>query len=141
MQVSYLKYFLANAPNSDYAAKVFGFATFGKVYGLIICLAGLFNFSQSALDALTHKVFNNNPVPLNLMLLIIALCVGSALVIFVYHKSKTIGVDVLREEAEEAEERLMPGAENGIDWAQNGYGSRTYGTIDEARSPKMGPTA
>jgi hypothetical protein len=75
------------------------------------------------------------------MLLIIALCVGGALVIFVNHKSKTIGVDVLREEAEEAEERLMPGAENGIDWAQNGHGSRTYGTIDEARSPKMGPTA
>jgi hypothetical protein len=75
------------------------------------------------------------------MLLIIALSVGGSLVIFVYHKSKTIGVDVLREEAEEAEERLMPGAENGIDWAQNGNGSRTYGTIDEARSPKMGPTS
>src|SRR6266536_5308686 len=37
---------------SDYAAKVFGFRTFGTVYGLIICLAGLFNFSQSGLDAL-----------------------------------------------------------------------------------------
>lgn len=75
------------------------------------------------------------------MLLIIAVCVGTALVVFVYHKSKTIGVDVLREEAEEAEERLMPGADqNGIDWAQNRNGSRTYGTIDEVTSPKMGPT-
>ena len=107
-------------------------------------MAGLFNFSQSALDALTHKAFDNNPIPVNLILLIIALGVGGALVIFVYHKSKTIGVDGLREEAEEAEEaeeRLMPGVENGVDWAQNGNGSRTYGTIDEARSPKMGPTS
>lgn len=132
---------MANATNSDYAAKVFGFATFGKVYGLIICLAGLFNFSQSALDALTHKVFHNNPMPVNLMLLIIALAVGVALVSYVYHKSKTIHVDILREEAEEAEERLMPGAGSGIDWAQNGHGARTYGTIDEAASPKMGPTS
>ena len=35
---------------SDYSAKVFGFVTFGKVYGLVICLAGLFNFLQSPLD-------------------------------------------------------------------------------------------
>lgn len=104
-------------------------------------MAGLFNFSQSALDALTHKVFDNNPIPVNLMLLIVAFCVGGALVIFVYHKSKTISVDALREEAEEAEERLMPSSENGIDWAQNGNGSRTYGTIDEASSPKTGPTS
>ncbi|KAE9981834.1 hypothetical protein EG327_006090 [Venturia inaequalis] len=125
---------------SDYAAKVFGFATFGKVYGLIICMAGLFNFSQSALDALTHKVFENNPVPVNLMLLIIAVCVGGALVIFVHHKSKTVGVDVLREEAEEAEERLMPGAEPGLDCVQSGNGSRTYGTIDGVSNPKMDST-
>ncbi|KAL8968905.1 MAG: hypothetical protein Q9183_002250, partial [Haloplaca sp. 2 TL-2023] len=31
---------------SDYAAKVFGFHTFGRVYGLIICLAGILNFAQ-----------------------------------------------------------------------------------------------
>lgn len=126
---------------SDYAAKVFGFATFGKVYGLIICMAGLFNFSQSALDALTHKVFGNNPVPVNLMLLVVAVCVGVALVIYVHNKSNTISVDVLREEAEEAEERLMPGAETGVDWAQNGNGSRTYGTIDGVSSSKMGSTS
>ncbi|RMZ75449.1 hypothetical protein DV737_g5295, partial [Chaetothyriales sp. CBS 132003] len=50
---------------SDYAAKVFGFVTFGKVYGLIICLAGLFNFLQSPLDAATHVVFDGNPIPIN----------------------------------------------------------------------------
>ncbi|KAJ5389079.1 Protein FMP42 [Penicillium cataractarum] len=38
---------------SDYAAKVFGFQTFGKVYGLVICLAGVGNFAQAGLDAVT----------------------------------------------------------------------------------------
>lgn len=68
---------------SDYSAKVFGFRTFGTVYGLIICLSGLFNFSQSALDVLFHKTFHGNPVPVNLILLTLGLAIGTALVIFV----------------------------------------------------------
>ncbi|KAF7587211.1 hypothetical protein BBP40_007548 [Aspergillus hancockii] len=39
---------------SDYATKVFGFATFGRVYGTIICFSGIVNFSQYGLDYLTH---------------------------------------------------------------------------------------
>ena len=114
---------------SDYAAKVFGFATFGKVYGLIICLSGLFNFSQSGLDALTHKVFNKNPIPVNIMLLVVALVVGVALVWYVRQKSHSISQRELREEAEEAEERLMPGADvDGLREAE-GIGSRHYGTM------------
>lgn len=42
---------------SDYAAKVFGFQTFGKVYGLIICLAGVGNFAQAGLDTITLRGF------------------------------------------------------------------------------------
>ena len=114
---------------SDYSAKVFGFATFGKVYGLIICLSGLFNFSQSALDALTLKVFHKNPIPVNIMLLVMALVVGVALVWYVWRKSRSIGKRDLREEAEEAEERLMPGADvDGLREAE-GIGSRDYGTV------------
>lgn len=85
---------------SDYAAKVFGFRTFGKVYGLIICLAGLLNFSQSALDAMTHKVFHGDPVPVNIILLVIALVVGIALVGYVWQKSRYF----VRERLEGAEE-------------------------------------
>lgn len=114
---------------SDYAAKVFGFATFGKVYGLIICLSGLFNFSQSALDALTHKVFHRNPIPVNIILLVIALIIGVALVWYVWRKSRNIAKQDLREEAEEAEERLIPGADiDGLREAE-GIGSRDYGTV------------
>ncbi|KAL9127539.1 MAG: hypothetical protein Q9217_003607 [Psora testacea] len=95
---------------SDYAAKVFGFHTFGKVYGLIICLAGLLNFSQSALDAATHKAFHGNPVPVNLILLSFALVVGVLLVGYVWHKSRTMHREQLEVEAEEAPDVIMPGA-------------------------------
>ena len=98
---------------SDYAAKVFGFQTFGKVYGLIICLAGLLNFSQSGLDAMTHKVFHRDPLPVNVILLVIALVVGVALVGYVYHQSRHLKRDALEEEAEEAQDSRMPIAMNG----------------------------
>ena len=114
---------------SDYAAKVFGFATFGKVYGLIICLSGLFNFTQSALDALTHKVFDKNPTPVNILLLVMALIVGVALVWYVWRRSQNIGKRDLREEAEQAEERLMPGADvDGLREAER-IASMHYGTM------------
>jgi multisubunit Na+/H+ antiporter MnhC subunit len=99
---------------------VFGFHTFGKVYGLIICLAGLFNFLQTPLDALTHKTFNSNPVPVNLVLLAIALVVGTSLTTFVWHKSRTLNKEHLTQEADAASEHLMPGAE---------IQTRDYGTL------------
>ncbi|KAK3383095.1 major facilitator superfamily domain-containing protein [Lasiosphaeria ovina] len=87
---------------SDYSAKVFGFRTFGKVYGTIICLSGLFNFSQSGLDYLFHETFGGNPVPVNLMLLSIGLAIGIALVTFVAVKSRHIKRKMLEEEAQTA---------------------------------------
>ena len=93
---------------SDYAAKVFGFHTFGKVYGLIICLAGLLNFSQSALDALMHKQFKGDPVLVNILLLLVALLVGLILVGYVYRKSRSMARENLEEEAEEATENFFP---------------------------------
>lgn len=95
---------------SDYSAKVFGFATFGKVYGLIICLAGLLNFSQSALEAATHVLFHGNPVPVNVVLLGLAFLVGVALVAFVARRSVKRRREAMEEEARGATEVLMPGA-------------------------------
>lgn len=95
---------------SDYAAKVFGFRTFGTVYGLIICLAGLFNFSQSGLDALLHKTFDGNPVPVNLILLGSAAVVGIALCGFVGWRAYGFARERLVEEAERTDETVMPGA-------------------------------
>lgn len=67
----------------DYATKVFGFATFGRVYGTIICVSGLVNFSQYGLDALTHHQFDGNPIPINTFLAVAGFVVGTALVTFV----------------------------------------------------------
>ncbi|KAF1846295.1 MFS general substrate transporter [Cucurbitaria berberidis CBS 394.84] len=125
---------------SDYSAKVFGFATFGKVYGLIICLAGLFNFSQSALDAATHKAFRNDPVPVNIILLGLALLVGIALVAFVWRRSHRILRDNIEEEAQGAREVLMPGA-NEVrvnDYgAINGNGSGSPSPGEESRGRRL----
>jgi MFS family permease len=87
---------------SDYSAKVFGFRTFGTVYGTIICMSGLFNFSQSGLDYLFHQTFKNDPVPVNLMLLSAGLAVGIALVMYVFVKSRSIRRKLLGQEAQQA---------------------------------------
>ena len=84
---------------SDYSAKVFGFRTFGTVYGTIICLAGLFNFSQSFLDFLFHRVFRGNPIPVNLLLLTVGATVGIALVTFVGVSARRIKRKMLEQEA------------------------------------------
>lgn len=101
---------------SDYSAKVFGFQTFGKVYGLIICLAGILNFVQSPLDALTHVVFNLNPIPVNVILLALAVLVGTSLVAYTAVKSRNMKRDHLEEEAEDATEALMPNANGNHDY-------------------------
>lgn len=76
---------------SDYAAKVFGFATFGKVYGLIVCLAGAGNFAQAGLDMLTLNVWRGNPVPVNVGLTTLATGVGVSLAGFVGWKTRERG--------------------------------------------------
>ncbi|KAH6661863.1 putative MFS transporter [Halenospora varia] len=76
---------------SDYATKVFGFATFGRVYGTIICLSGLVNFSQYGIDSLTLGLFYGNPAPVNIFLAAAGFVVGGVLVVFVWRKGKVGG--------------------------------------------------
>lgn len=64
---------------SDYIAKVFGFETFGTVYGLLISVSGMFNMVQSVLDRLTHTTFNMNPTPLNSIMVSVTIVSGLAL--------------------------------------------------------------
>ncbi|KAI1437991.1 FMP42 protein [Xylaria sp. CBS 124048] len=72
---------------SDYCAKVFGFRTFGTVYGTIICIAGLFNFAQSGLDYLFHNTSNGDPRPVNTVLIALGLFAGILLVAFMDMRS------------------------------------------------------
>lgn len=104
---------------SDYCAKVFGIATFGKVYGTVICLAGLFNFSQAGLDAITYVLCDGDPRPANLVLLLAAVVVGIALLLFVRSKGREARRQLLGEEARMARE------ENQSMWLE---GAR-YGTM------------
>lgn len=96
--------------NSDYTTKVFGFRTFGRVYGCIICFSGLVNFAQYVLDYLTHIQFKGNPGPVNVFFAASSLLVGAPLVAFVYIAGKRL------QEQEGAElesewQRLIPGDE------------------------------
>lgn len=83
---------------SDYATKVFGFATFGKIYGTIICLSGLVNLAQPAIDALTYEAFNGNPIPVNVVLSILGLIFGVALVVYVFWRGGVVRKKQAREE-------------------------------------------
>lgn len=73
---------------SDFCAKVFGFDTFGTVYGAIICIAGAFNYLQSFLDKLTHQQFDMDPVPVNFITTLLTLFIGVATVVYVNQQAK-----------------------------------------------------
>ncbi|SCU79599.1 LAFA_0B04236g1_1 [Lachancea sp. 'fantastica'] len=73
---------------SDYSAKVFGFETFGTVYGLLMCLSGIFNMGQSYLDKLTHTRFNMNPTPVNLILVSLTALSATTLITFLFKESQ-----------------------------------------------------
>ncbi|KAK8240796.1 major facilitator superfamily domain-containing protein [Phyllosticta capitalensis] len=123
---------------SDYAAKVFGFATFGKVYGLIICLAGVLNFAQSGLDALTHRAFDGNPVPINILLTALAAAVGSVLALFVWCRSGKLDRERIEDAANDAREWLIPGADGGrLRGAPDGRGFANAGTGAEVRQADL----
>lgn len=79
--VAYRPFFYTSI--SDYCAKVFGFETFGTIYGSIMTVAGFVNFLQSILDKLTHTYFKMNPIPLNILLLAITIIIGTATVSYV----------------------------------------------------------
>lgn len=84
--VAYRPFFYTSI--SDYCAKVFGFQTFGTVYGSIMTISGLVNYCQTFLDHATHEKFNMNPTPLNLVLLAITVVIGFTTVIYVQVQGK-----------------------------------------------------
>jgi len=101
---------------SDYTAKVFGFQTFGTIYGSIICVAGIFNFAQTGLDAATAKWFKHDPRPVNFIFLVLVLVIGGVLWMWVTIRSKKLKRSLLEEEANRAMENedIMPGGYGGF---------------------------
>ncbi|KAK9476286.1 major facilitator superfamily domain-containing protein [Lipomyces japonicus] len=94
---------------SDYVAKVFGFDTFGTVYGLISTISGLFNFVQSGFDHITHRILSRDPRPVNIALLIVSTSVGALFVWYVQRQTKRLKRSALEMEAETATALRMPG--------------------------------
>lgn len=68
---------------SDLCAKVFGFATFGTVYGAVICCAGVMNLGQAGLDWVFERACRGDPTVVNAMLLLWGLGTGMLLVGYV----------------------------------------------------------
>lgn len=73
---------------SDYCSKIFGFETFGTVYGLMICIAGFMNLSQTYLDKLTHTTFKMNPTPVNICLLSATIIISVTLLLYIRFQTK-----------------------------------------------------
>ncbi|KAF1823015.1 MFS general substrate transporter [Dissoconium aciculare CBS 342.82] len=78
---------------SDYATKIFGFATFGKVYGMIICFSGVVNLFQPLIDAANHDTFHDDPAPINIIMAALGGLFGTVLVIFVWLQGRRAAVD------------------------------------------------
>jgi len=85
---------------SDYAAKVFGFATFGRVYGSLIAMSGAINLSQPLIDAMDHDIFHDDPVPVNAVLATLGFLIGTALVVYV----RVQGAKVMKEHEKQDDE-------------------------------------
>ncbi|KAK2865048.1 hypothetical protein FQN49_003964 [Arthroderma sp. PD_2] len=83
---------------SDYAAKIFGFQTFGKVYGLIIFAASMGSFFQTPLEMMTLNEYDGDPIPVNILMTAGTFLAGGVLVLFVWHKSAVYGYPALPSE-------------------------------------------
>lgn len=93
---------------SDFCAKVFGFETFGTVYGTIICISGICNIFQQLLDRITHSMFNMNPGPVNSVLTVLTILFAFAMIFFVRSQEMEMKRRNLELEAQNASTLLIP---------------------------------
>lgn len=93
---------------SDFCAKVFGFDTFGTVYGAIICFSGIFNLLQLVMDRATHEMFGMNPTPVNAILTGLTAVFGVALLHYVRSSEMSLRRNNLELEAQKASTRGIP---------------------------------
>lgn len=93
---------------SDYCAKIYGFETFGTIYGSIICFSGICNILQQIMDKITKEKFNLNPVPINSLLTSLTAVFGFILIHFVRTQQLKLRRNNLELEAQEASELEVP---------------------------------
>lgn len=93
---------------SDFCAKVFGFDTFGTVYGTIIAFSGVCNILQQSMDKLTHEIFHMNPIPINSVLTLLTFIFAVSLIGYVRSQELELKRKNLELEAQEATVRGIP---------------------------------
>lgn len=84
---------------SDYCVKVFGYSTFGTVYGAIICFSGMMNLLQTLLDNSTQFTFNANPNPVNSLLVTLTVVFGISMLWYIKSQERKITRENVIEEA------------------------------------------
>ena len=127
---------------SDYAAKVFGFATFGRVYGLIITLSGLLSFTQSGLQAAVHNTYQRDPGPVNLALAGSGLLIGLALIMYVDVQGRQVQKKNFPGDDDERRSLLLSrrGSRSSIHSAYAGYGADSMGGNLRHKNSRTGMT-
>ncbi|OQE19297.1 hypothetical protein PENFLA_c019G01138 [Penicillium flavigenum] len=104
-----------NTVQSDYTTKVFGFASFGRIYGTVVCVSGIFSLSQAGLDAVTRFALDGNPVPINIALTAAGAFFSATLAVFVAIEGRKFGAGVEAGlGAYNERERVLPNS--GIDY-------------------------
>lgn len=93
---------------SDFCAKVFGFETFGTIYGTIICFSGVCNILQQFMDQVTHSYFQGNPTPVNTFLTTLTVIFAGLILGYVRSQEKAMKRNNLELEAQEATIRSIP---------------------------------
>ncbi|EXU97487.1 hypothetical protein X797_009396 [Metarhizium robertsii] len=83
---------------SHIAANVFGYATFGRVYGTIICLSGVINLTQPVIDTITNKIFHGDPVPANIAMAAAGTALALVFTAFAIRKTRHVHKRSLRRE-------------------------------------------
>lgn len=93
---------------SDICVKVFGFNTFGTIYGTIICILGMCNVLQQVLDRITQQMLGNNPTPVNSVLTLLTVGFALAIIQYVHSQQLHLKRHSLQLEAEEASLSNIP---------------------------------
>ena len=57
-------------------------------YGCIIALSGLVNLSQPLIDEANHLIFDNNPIPINVVMALLGFVIGTSLVYFIWSQDR-----------------------------------------------------
>ncbi|KUJ17657.1 uncharacterized protein LY89DRAFT_747353, partial [Mollisia scopiformis] len=68
----------------DYIKCVFGLATMGTIFGSFLFVSGIVGLIQGPLEDLTAVHFENNPLPINMVMTSLTLLLGISLTLFIF---------------------------------------------------------